>query len=266
MMKTYHGIFRGFGASCLLLALYGCDQVDIEDTERDVTQQQQQPRAAAGGDLCGYVYADASFQGKQVALSPTGTCEARPIPDGLLGNVGSAALSPNCSVELLLDDGSSISHSASDKNADRPSPSYVGGIAGGVTSYSCSCNGDDFPLVAEALEQTTRDIAAGSNSLPLWDRGLVDFATVGDGAWFDTTVAALYFPSGKGALLAGLIGDEDEDKVAFPVGAQANANKILDLKTKYSVGIPSEGSIESQDYQDISTSIQFLDPYRVTRD
>lgn len=260
-MNTYHGIFRGLGASCLLFALSGCDQVDVEDIDRDITRPQQ-PRAAAGGELCGYVYADTSFQGKQVALSPTGTCEAKPIPDGLFGNVGSAALSPNCTVELLLDDGSSISHTASDKNAERPSPSYVGGIAGGVTSYSCSCSGDAFPLVAEALEQTTRDIAAGSNSLPLWDRGLVDFATLGDGAWFDTTVAALYFPSGKGALLAGLGGDE----VAFPVGAQADANKILDLKTKYSVGIASEGSIESQDYQDISTSIRFLDPYRVTRD
>lgn len=265
MIIKHYGSPRRLAVFCMLAALGGCDQ-DIDRTrsgKRDLTSHAR--NAQAEGALCGYAYADPNFQGKQVALTSTSTCEKVPLTE-LFGNVGSAALSPNCTIKLFSEDNEVIHTTPSDKNAPRPTVTYEPALTGSnITSYMCQCGDENFQLVAEALESTGRDIASGENTLPLWARGLVEVGAIADGGWLNTKIAALYYPNGRGAILAGL----KDEGVAFPVGAQAEEDKILNLATEYSVGIESVSEdiagkpLEPGDYEDISQSIVFFDPYVV---
>lgn len=265
MMMKRDGSPRGFAVLFMLAALGGCDQNPPSAASGESEPVLHARSAAGDGTLCGYVYAEPNFQGKQVPLTSTGTCDEVPLPE-LFGNVGSAALSPNCTIDLFSG-GTNVVHTEP-STGTRPTVAYDAALGNqNITSYTCQCGDENYPLVAEAQEMTGRDIASGENTLPLWARGIVDVTSLGDGAWFSTKIAALYYPTGKGAVLAGL----DEGRVAFPVGAQSEGDKILDLATEYSAGIESVSEeiagkpLEPSDYEDISESIVSLTPYRVTQ-
>lgn len=258
-MKRHHRVLRGLVALWVLAGPAGCDPEAERGAGQDTTTQTQtqtQREGASGSFLCGYAYAEPNFQGKQVRLSPTLSCEERPLD---LDSVASAALSPNCSVDLLRADGTKIIHtdpSPASAPPSRPALNYEGALGDtGAVSYSCHCEGDNYPLVAEALEDTTRDIAAGKNSLPLWNRGAIDLSEVGGGTWANA-ISAMYYPSGRGSVFA----DLGAKGVAFMVGAQSGDDEILELASEYGAGIPVE---ETQDIDDLSMA---LDPYVVVSD
>jgi len=256
-MKMNESLLHGLVALCMLVALAGCDEGTRDADESD--RVEGDPNA-----LCAYLYAENNFQGKQVALDPSGTCDAKPSGFGALGSV---AFSPNCDVEITLVDGTTISHKKSAAPADgtaRPTLDYQAAVSGEVATYSCGCAAEGYPLVAEALEGTTRNTLAGENTLPLWDHGAIDLASFAGGSW-NNAISAIYYPADTNAIFAQL-----GDGVAFPVGEQAGDDDILDLAKEYSVGVAaeaepnSEAELQPTDYQDISKKITFLDPYRVT--
>lgn len=256
-MKMNESLLHGLAALGMLAALAGCDEGARDADEGD--RAESDPNA-----LCAYIYAENNFQGKQAAINPSGTCDSKPSD---FGAVGSVAFSPNCDVEITLADGKTISHKKSEAPADgttRPTLDYQAAVSGEVATYSCGCAAESYPLVAEALEGTTRNIAAGENSLPLWDRGAIDLAGFAGGSW-NNAISAIYYPADTNAIFAQL-----GDGIAFPVGEQAGDDDILDLAKEYSVGIAaevepnSEEELQPTDYQDISKKITFLDPYRVT--
>lgn len=250
MMMMKKGAFPGLAiVAATALTLSGaCDPEGRQQSDAEVTAETRSSQSVH----CGYFYDSPGLEGSRSPMSDTG-CQMSAVE-----GKRSVAIAPHCDVHFY--DSANDGVQLGDENGQH---AYED-LPEEVTQYSCSCNDDARPPVAEAIR--------GDDRLPLWEGAYVDLGSDLPNLGWSNAITSIRFLEEPGAVLASLGQDQNgNDEIAVITSEQVPGSSV-DLAEDFEVGtctspscscVPVDG-LECDVALDISGEIETITAFHTS--